>query len=131
MSIDLSVAFSMAVVMDVSSSLRGAVSREGRRTMPALPIFPEEDTCGNPRAGGGSGAHLPAIEILALLLGQRVERDAHGLELERGDPLVDLLGHVVDALLELAALQDRPLGRQRLGGEAHVHDAGRVAMRGG
>ena len=31
----------------------------------------------------------------------------------------------------LPLLLDRPLGRQGLGGEAHVHDAGRVAVGGG
>ena len=58
-------------------------------------------------------------------------RDAHRLELQRGDPLVDGLGDVVDLVLELALLRERPLGGQGLGGEAHVHDAGRVAVGGG
>ena len=33
--------------------------------------------------------------------------------------------------VELALVLERPLGREGLGGEAHVHDAGRVAVGGG
>src|SRR5271157_4715838 len=75
-----------------------------------------------------SGAHFPALEVLLLLGGQLVKRDAHGPELERGDELVDGLGHLVDLVLELARVPDRPLGRKCLSGEAHVHHAGRVPM---
>src|SRR5208337_2009208 len=75
-----------------------------------------------------SGAHFPALEVLLLLGGQLVERDAHGLELERGDELVHGLGRLVDLVLELARVLDGPLGRKCLSGEAHVHHAGRVPM---
>src|SRR5208283_1256945 len=75
-----------------------------------------------------SGAHFPTLEVLLLLGGQLVERDAHGLELERGDELVHGLGHLVDLVLELARVLDGPLGRKCLSGEAHVHHAGRVPM---
>src|SRR5208337_3688836 len=78
-----------------------------------------------------SSAHFPALEVLLLLGGQLVERDAHGLELERGDELVHGLGHLVDLVLELARVLDGPLGRKCLSGEAHVHHAGRVPMSSG
>src|SRR5208337_4015151 len=91
------------------------------------PLFPVS-TRHSPLATIQSGAHFPALEVLLLLGGRLVERDAHGLELERGDELVDGLGHLVDLVLELARVPDRPLGSKCLSGEAHVHHAGRVPM---
>src|SRR5207253_1129301 len=53
---------------------------------------------------------------------------AHGLELQAGDLGVDVLGHVVDAVLEPGGVAHHPLGHQGLVGEAHVHDRGGVTF---
>ena len=41
---------------------------------------------------------------------------------------VDLGRHPVDLLAQLGVVADQILGRQRLVGEAHVHDGGRVPL---
>src|SRR5262249_6552017 len=78
-----------------------------------------------------SGPHLPARQVLGLLGGEAIDRDPHGLELEGGDEFVDFLGDLVHLVLQLTLVLHRPLGGQGLGGEAHVHDAGGVTVRGG
>ena len=62
--------------------------------------------------------------------GERVEHDAEGRELEPRHLHVDLLGDVVHALGQLGVLAAQPLRGERLVGEAHVHDRGRVALGG-
>ena len=60
--------------------------------------------------------------------GEPVDPDAHRLEFQPGDPLVDLLGHVVDLDGQLARVGDGVLCGQRLRGERHVHHAGGVSL---
>src|SRR4051794_32264662 len=108
---------------------------DGPTTRPRAPpdrrslCFPTNNY--QPTATMTSSAHLPAIEVLALFLSEGIDGDPHGLELEGGDPLVDGLGHVVDLGLELPLHGNGPLGGERLGGEAHIHDTGGVAVGGG
>src|SRR5205814_1587259 len=52
------------------------------------------------RALLGSGAFVPRGEVLRLLLAELVDRDAHRLELQAGDLLVDLHRHRIDLVLE-------------------------------
>src|SRR5690606_10343390 len=47
---------------------------------------------------------LPRVQILALLIGQHIDRDAHAVELELGDLAIDLFRHVVDLLPELGVI---------------------------
>src|SRR5262249_4107459 len=62
-----------------------------------------------PGSSRGSGALVPRGEVLSLLLGQRVDLDAHRRQLEAGDLAVDLLRHRVDLPLQLAGMLDREL----------------------
>src|SRR2546427_9483061 len=73
-------------------------------------------------------SYVPRREVLLLLLREPVDADTYGGELEAGDFLVDRSRHGVDLILQRPAVLDQVLGRQRLVGEAHVHDAGRVAL---
>src|SRR6266851_9560313 len=63
-----------------------------------------------PGGGSGRGASMPSRpffpgrQVVLLLLGQSVDRDPHRLELEPRHLLVDVVGHVVDPLLELAGV---------------------------
>src|SRR5438093_4939426 len=76
-------------------------------------------------------AVAPGGQVGGLLARQRVYGDAHGQQLEPGDLEVDLPRHHVDLALERAPLHHHELRRQRLVGEAHVHDGGRMALGGG
>ena len=60
--------------------------------------------------------------------GQRVQPDIHAGQLQAGDRVLDFLRYGVDAGVEILAMLDRPADAQRLGGKAHVHDRGRVAL---
>src|SRR5438045_6669293 len=75
-----------------------------------------------------SRARLPRRQVPLLLCRQRVDRHAHRRELQACDLRVDLLRHRVHADVEFLLLQHEVLGGQRLVGEAHVHDARRVAL---
>src|SRR5919108_5308547 len=77
------------------------------------------------------GAVAPGGQVGGLLARQLVDGDAHRQQLEPGDLEVDLARHHVDLALERGALLHHELGRQRLVGEAHVHDGGRMALRRG
>src|SRR6187200_2603230 len=79
-------------------------------------------------SGWGSGPMLPGGHVLGLFGGHRFEHDAERGELEARDLGVDRLGDVVDPGLELGVVERDVLRRQRLVGEAHVHDRGRVAL---
>src|SRR5262249_17789991 len=74
-----------------------------------------------PARGGGSGASSPRGGVALLLRGGGVDRAAHRRELEAGDLLVDLLRQGVPPPLERRRVPDRPLGRERLVREGHVH----------
>src|ERR671925_175605 len=52
----------------------------------------------------GSGAFVPRGEIFRLLFRELVDLDAHRVELEPGDLLVDPCRHRVDLALELAGV---------------------------
>ena len=52
------------------------------------------------RGCDGLGALFPCCEVGVLLGGELIDPDAHRLELETRDFLVDLLGHWINALLE-------------------------------
>src|SRR4029453_15382373 len=78
----------------------------------------------------GLCAFVPGSQVPSLLVGQLVDLDTRRRKLEAGDLAVDLLRHDVDAALELARVLDDELDRERLIGEAHVHDRGRMAFRG-
>ncbi len=82
------------------------------------------------RSISGLRALVPGRQVPRLLLGEAVDLDAHALELEAGDLAIDLLGHDVDAGLELVGVRDDVLGRQGLVREAHVHDGGGMPLGG-
>src|SRR5229473_4149117 len=94
-----------------------------------------------PPPGGGSGrgawtpspsrALFPGREVALLLLGQGVDRDPHRLELEPRHLFIDVVGHVIHPILELARVGGHVLGTKRLVGEAHVHHGCGVALGGG
>ena len=65
---------------------------------------------------------------MQLLVGERIDLDAHGFELEAGDLAVDLTGDGVDLLLELVGVLGHVFGGERLIGEGHVHDGGGVTF---
>src|SRR3954467_8124527 len=81
--------------------------------------------------GAPSGPLLPGSEIQLLLRSEPVDPDAHRVQLEPRDLPIDLRGHRVDRLLEASSLLHHVLGGERLVGEAHVHHARRVPLRGG
>lgn len=59
---------------------------------------------------------MPAREIFPLLLGEAVDPNAHGSELEAGDLAVHLLGDWVDAVFELGVVGDDVFGGEGLVG---------------
>src|SRR5919197_4285397 len=75
------------------------------------------------------GAVTPGRQVRLLLARERVDLDADRGELEPGDLEVDLARHHVDLSLERLALLHHELGGERLVGEAHVHDGGRMPLR--
>jgi hypothetical protein len=56
----------------------------------------------------GSSTQSPGGEVLALLVGQGVDGDSHGLELESRDTLVDRLGNLVHLVFELTLFAGGP-----------------------
>src|SRR3954464_4237760 len=74
------------------------------------------------------GALLPAVQVAALLVGERVDLDAERLELQPGDLAVDRLGHRVDAGRERVAVLDEVLEAERLAGEVDVHHRSRMTL---
>ena len=70
----------------------------------------------------------PAVLRLPVLLGEGVDGQAHGGQLHPADLVVDLLGDVVDLLLQLSGVLGHPLQGQGLDGEGHVHNLRRVAV---
>ena len=61
-------------------------------------------------------------------VGEHVDVDAHGLQLEARDLAVDLQGHVVHGEREILVVLGDVLRAQRLVGEAHVHHRGGVSL---
>src|SRR2546423_1650137 len=78
----------------------------------------------------GSGPLVPGGQVFRLLLGELIDGDTERLELEARDLGVDLRRHRVDLALERAGVRDRPLSRESLVREGHVHDLRRMAFRG-
>src|SRR5438477_1879439 len=74
----------------------------------------------------GLGALVPGGEVVRLLLRKSVDLDAHRLELEACDLVVDLRRHRVDLPVELARVARGVLERERLVGEGHVHHERRM-----
>src|ERR1043166_4530013 len=82
--------------------------------------------------GRCSGSLVPAREVLRLLGRELVDRDAHRLELQLRDLLVDLGRKHVHLPVEVVRVLRQILGRERLVGEAHVHHGRGMALaRGG
>src|SRR5436853_1376952 len=73
------------------------------------------------RRRGESSPLLPRREISPLLVRERVDRDAHRVQLEPRHLGVDVLRHVVNLLLEAGRVPGDVLRAKRLVGEAHVH----------
>src|SRR5262249_44394923 len=117
------------------SDLRRNTQREGF-TYPRADSHAEEDQSevNSPPIRAyfeSSRPQFPAIQVLLLLVRQCVDHNAHRLEFEQSDPLVDGFGHTIGPIRELTLHLDRPLGRECLSSKAHVHDAGWMPMRGG
>src|SRR5205085_7547931 len=75
-----------------------------------------------------SGALVPARQVLGLLRRQFVDRDAHRLELQLRDVLVDLRRQHVHLPLQPGWVLRKVLRRERLVREAHVHHRGGMAL---
>src|SRR6266851_2211667 len=73
----------------------------------------------------------PARQILFLLRAQPVDLDSHRLQLQLGNSLVEFVWHAVDLFLQRLEILDHVLDRQRLVGEAHVHDRRGMSFGGG
>src|ERR1700738_5345714 len=76
------------------------------------------------------GAGFPAGHVLELFRGYRVDRETQSAQLKARDFLIDFRWQQVNAGSELAFVLDQILGRERLIGKAHIHDAGRMAFGG-
>src|SRR5258708_5812785 len=76
------------------------------------------------------GSFRPTRQILLLLRREAVDLDAHGLELQLGDMLVQVLRYRVNALFQRRVVLHHVVGGKRLVGEAHVHDRCRMAFGG-
>src|SRR2546427_9308945 len=81
-----------------------------------------------PRSQSDLRPHVPRREVLLLLVCLRVYGAPYGGELEAGYFLVHRRRHGFALVLQRPAVLDQVLDRQRLVGEAYVHDAGRVAL---
>jgi len=54
--------------------------------------------------------------------------NSHGVELDPGNGAVNRFRDRIDFLLQLLVILHQVLSTERLVGEAHVHDAGRMAL---
>src|SRR5712692_5012157 len=112
-----------------------ASNRACRTPTCAAPLAPPPPSTQVRRAGPnifvGSrlGAFLPGGKVTPLLVGEGVDSDAHGVQLEPGHLGVDLLGHVVDLFLEARCVLGDVLRAQRLVGKAHVHHGRGMPLR--
>src|SRR3990170_2565467 len=77
----------------------------------------------------GLGPRLPLYGVLGLGRGHRVDLHPHGRQLHLRDLLVEVGRDAVHVRLEL--LLQQIFHCQQLVGEGHVHDGGRVGLRGG
>src|SRR5439155_19655690 len=75
-------------------------------------------------------ALLPGSQIALLRGCEAVDADSHCVQLEPGDLAIDLRRDWNHRRSERARVLDQVLRRQRLVGEAHVHHAGGVSLRG-
>src|SRR3981081_1776492 len=78
---------------------------------------------GNRRSRGGDRLRpfLPRRQVMLLFVGQGVDLDAHGVQLEPRHLPIDFVRHVVDLALELFGVLRDVFGAQGPVGEAHVH----------
>src|SRR5688572_17834862 len=112
-----------------SPSIHGSASMMTSPTTSSIRIGERHAPYGATTGSGcGSGPMLPGGDVLRLFGGHRIEHDAERGELEPGDLGVDRFRDVVDPRLELGVVQRDVFGRQRLVGEAHVHDRRGVAL---
>ena len=72
--------------------------------------------------------HFPAGEVFDLLLRQRIDLHPHAGEFEVRDFLVDHRRDRIDLLLQLLVILHQVLSPERLVRDAHVHDAGGMAL---
>src|SRR4051794_10145849 len=105
---------------------RCAVEEIGRNSV--IPCTTPSAADSRSVTAGPSGPGLPGSEVLLLLLGELVHLDPHGLELQPGDLLVDLLGPRVAPLLEAAVVLPHVPRAEPLVGEANFHDRRRVTL---
>src|ERR1022692_2813885 len=77
----------------------------------------------------GLRSFIPARQVLFLLRTQAVDLDAHRLQLEFRNPLIEVLGNNVNLLLQRGVVLHQVLHRERLVSEAHVHDGRWMAFR--
>src|SRR6266850_2479275 len=76
-------------------------------------------------------AFLPGSQVTLLRGREAVDADSHRVQLESGDLAIDLRRDWIHGRSERSRMLDQVLRRQRLVGEAHVHDARGVSLRGG
>src|SRR6267142_1383763 len=76
-------------------------------------------------------AYLPGSQVTLLRGREAVDADSHRVQLESGDLAIDLRRDWIHGRSERSRMLDQVLRRQRLVGEAHVHDARGVSLRGG
>src|SRR3990172_5811077 len=126
------------LILDSLSFARGPfrLARWSQETVPAdLQVCrPGREPCGYAPLASRfplpSRAFLPAREVRALLVGQLVDAHAERGELQPSDLRIDLVRDGVDVDGQALLLQDEVLDAERLVGEAHVHHARRMALRG-
>src|SRR5258708_36514162 len=72
----------------------------------------------------------PPRQILFLLRRQVVDLDSERLQLQFGDPLVEIVGDFVNPVLQTLVILYHVLGGESLVRKAHVHDGWRVSFGG-
>src|SRR5713101_6493436 len=92
---------------------------------------PEEKKSGGKPPHSKLRAFVPGSQVVFLLRRELVEAVAHGVELEAGDFLVQVLGNDVHLRLETLVVRPEVLGGEGLVGETHVHHGSGMAFGGG
>lgn len=70
---------------------------------------------------GESSAFLPLIEVRFLLIGQFINADAHGHQLQACDLHVDISWYSIDLRGKFFHITNHILGAEGLIGKAHIH----------